>query len=417
MKKITFIITSLLLIVSILVTSTGCNQKVTAESLMEGISPNPVTPLEDLKSDAYIITDFGLKIFKQGYIDGENTLISPLSVLTALGMTSNGAKDNTLAQMEKLFGMSKDELNKYLYTYLNSLSESEKYKLKPANSIWFTSDERFSVKKDFLQTNADYYNADIYKTEFNDIAVKDINNWVKNKTNKMIPNIIEDVSDETVMYLINALAFEAEWADIYEKDQVEHGEFTLENGNKQTVEFMYSNENKYLENENSKGFIKYYSGHKYAFVALLPNEEISMSDYIQTLNGEELNKLLSNPKNNTVKTAIPKFKTEYETEMKDIMKALGMTDAFSGDTADFTNLGISTFGNIYIDKIIHKTYISVGEKGTKAGATTVIEMTNECAQIENNPKTVHLDRPFVYMLIDCQTNIPFFIGTMMEIND
>ena len=92
-----------------------------------------------------------------------------------------------------------------------------------------------------------------------------------------------------------------------------------------------------------------------------------------------------------------------------------MPDAFSGATADFSKLGHSTAGNIFINRVLHKTFISVDERGTKAGAATVVEMNDECALIIEDPKQVFLDRPFVYMLIDCETNLPFFIGTMMDV--
>ena len=218
------------------------------------------------------------------------------------------------------------------------------------------------------------------------------------------------------MYLINALAFEAEWANIYEKEQVEKGEFTLEDGTKQKVELMYATEGKYLQDESATGFIKYYNGYKYAFVALLPNEGVSVSDYIATLDGESLSALLSGAESATVKTAIPKFETEYGTEMSEVLQSMGMIDAFDVGDADFSGIGSSTDGNIYIGSVIHKTHIQVGERGTKAGAVTVIEMKANSAAPPDEIKQFYLDRPFVYMLIDCENNVPFFIGTLMDVN-
>ncbi|MBQ3590873.1 MAG: hypothetical protein II979_02950, partial [Clostridia bacterium] len=93
----------------------------------------------------------------------------------------------------------------------------------------------------------------------------------------------------------------------------------------------------------------------------------------------------------------------------------GMTDAFDGTLADFSGLGSSTEGNITISRVLHKTYIAVDGKGTKAAAATAVEAVTECAMIEPEPKQVYLDRPFVYLLIDCETNLPFFIGTFMTI--
>ena len=414
--RISLVIISLLLVCAMAVNLTGCTMEVQAKDLMDGITPNQVNALDDLGSQNADVTDFAIRLFKASEESGKNTLISPLSVLCALAMTANGAEEETLAQMEEVLGMTTEELNLYLYSYMQNLPQGEKYKLSLANSIWFTEDERFTVNQDFLQTNANYYGADLYKAPFDNQTLKDINNWVKQNTDEMIPEILDKIPDEAIMYLVNALAFEAEWMEIYEKQQVRDGKFTKEDGTKQDVEFMYGTEGTYLEDENAIGFKKYYKGGKYAFVAMLPNEGVSVSEYIASLNGESLNALLSNPQYGTVYTSIPKFETEYTVEMAEILKGMGMTEAFDMYNADFEGLGTSTAGNIYISRVLHKTFISVGEKGTKAGAATVVEMVDGAAAEPQEPKEVYLDRPFVYMLIDCENNIPFFIGTMMDVN-
>ena len=418
MKKtrISLVIISLLLVCAMAVNLTGCTMEVQAKNLMEGITPNNVNALDDLSSQNADVTDFAIRLFKASNENGKNTLISPLSVLCALAMTSNGAEEETLAQMEEVLGMTTDELNLYLYSYMKNLPQGDKYKLSLANSIWFTEDERFTVNQDFLQTNADYYGADIYKAPFDNQTLKDINNWVKQNTDGMIPEILDQIPPEAIMYLVNALAFEAEWSEIYEKHQVKDGEFTKEDGTKQDVKFMYGSEGTYFEDEKATGFMKRYKGGKYAFVAMLPNEGVSVSEYIASLDGESLNALLANPQYATVRTSIPKFETEYKVDMSDILQSMGMTEAFDMYNADFEGLGTSTDGNIYISRVLHKTFISVGEKGTKAGAATIVEMKNGAAAEPTEPKEVYLDRPFVYMLVDCENNIPFFIGTMRDVN-
>ena len=414
--RISLVIISLLLVCAMAVNLTGCTMEVQAKDLMDGITPNQVNALGDLGSQNADIADFAIRLFKASEESGKNTLISPLSVLCALAMTANGAEEETLAQMEEVLGMTTEELNLYLYSYMQNLPQGEKYKLSLANSIWFTEDERFTVNHDFLQTNANYYGADIYKAPFDKQTLKDINNWVKQNTDEMIPEILDQIPSEAIMYLVNALAFEAEWSEIYEKHQVKDGEFTKEDGTKQDVKFMYGSEGTYLEDEKATGFMKRYKGGKYAFVAMLPNEGVSVSEYIASLDGESLNALLANPQYATVHTSIPKFETEYKVEMSEILKSMGMTEAFDMYNADFEGLGTSTGGNIYISRVLHKTFISVGEKGTKAGAATIVEMKDGAAAEPTEPKEVYLDRPFVYMLVDCENNIPFFIGTMMDVN-
>jgi len=417
MKKthISLIIVSLLLVCTMAVNLTGCTMEVQAKDLMEGITPNNVNALDDLSSQNANVTDFAIRLFKTSAESGKNTLISPLSVLCALAMTANGAEEETLAQMEEVLGMTTEKLNLYLYSYMKNLPRSDKYKLSVANSIWFAEDKRFTVNQDFLQTNADYYGADIYKAPFNKQTLRDINNWVKQNTDGMIPDILDEIPEDAIMYLVNALAFEAEWQEIFEKNQVREGKFTKENGTKQNVEFMYSTDATYLADEKATGFMKKYNGGKYAFVAMLPNGEITVSEYIESLNGESLNALLTNPQYATVHTSIPKFETEYDVEMSEILKSMGMTDAFDVESANFSELGTYEDMNIFIGHVLHKTFISVGEKGTKAGAATVVEMKCGSA-MPIDPKQVYLDRPFVYMLVDCENNIPFFIGTMMDVN-
>ena len=417
MKKtrISLVIISLLLVCAMAVNLTGCTMEVQAKDLMEGITPNNVTAMDDLSSQNADVTDFAIRLFKASEESGKNTLISPLSVLCALAMTANGAEEETLQQMEEVLGMTTEDLNLYLYSYMKNLPQGDKYKLSLANSIWFTEDERFTVNQDFLQTNADYYGADIYKAPFNEQTKKDINNWVKQNTDEMIPEILDRVPVDAIMYLVNALAFEAEWSAIYKKDQVREGVFTKEDNTKQNVDFMYGSEGTYLEDENAAGFMKYYKGGKYAFVAMLPDEGVSVSDYIASLTGESVNALLTNPQHTTVYTAIPKFETEYSVEMSEILKDMGMPKAFDPNNAEFEGLGTSSAGNIFISRVLHKTFISVGEKGTKAGAATVVEMADGAAAEPQEPKEIYLNRPFVYMLIDCENNISFFIGTMMDV--
>ena len=417
--RISFVIISLVLVCSMAVNLTGCTNKETEKkSLMKGIKSNPVAALEVPSSQNEKLTDFAVRLFQTSEDSGNNTLISPLSVLSALAMTANGAEEETLSQMEEVLGMNTRELNLYLYSYMQNLLLDEENKLSLANSIWFTDDEQFTVNQDFLQTNADYYGADIYQVPFDNQTLKDINKWVKQSTDGMIPKILDQIPEEAIMYLVNALAFEAEWMKIYESYQVDEDVFTKEDGSTQNVEFMYGTEYDYFEDENAIGFMKEYKGGHYAFVALLPKEGVSVSEYVASLNGVSLNKLLSNPQDEIVYTAIPKFETEFTVEMADILKTMGMTDAFDVYKADFESLGTMPERNIYISQVLHKTFISVGEKGTKAGAATIVEMaagsTAPGKPIE--PKKVYLDRPFVYMLIDCENKIPFFIGTMMDVN-
>ncbi len=408
---------ALLLVLAFSLGMTACSQ-VSANDLMKDVPAKAVDVLPDMDAGAAAAADFGVRLFKTSMEEGENTLSSPLSVLYALAMTANGADGETLAQMEQVLGMDVDNLNSYMLAYLDLLPESKDYKMSLANSIWFKDDPNFAVEQSFLQTNADYYGAGAYKAAFDEGTRNDINNWVKEHTDGMIPEILDEIPDEAIMYLVNALAFDAKWADEYEEHQIREGRFTMEDGTRQDVDMMHSEEHTYLEDILATGFIKYYKDRKYAFVAMLPNDGVTVSQYVDSLTGEHLRDLLNNPQDLTVFASIPKFETEYGIEMSEVLQEMGMTDAFDWQVADFSGLGTYNVDgmNICINRVLHKTFISVSEQGTRAGAATAVEMVAEGAMEIVEFKEVVLDRPFVYMLIDCETNLPFFFGTMMNVN-
>jgi len=417
-KKVFLAILSIMLICSMAVNLTGCATKVQAADLMEGVKANPVTGKAVDDAFAQSQMRLAVELFQSSVLESkdENVLISPLSIRLALAMTANGADGDTKAEMEALLGgeISLEDLNEYLYSYVNNLPSAEKYKLQIANSIWFRDDEgRLQVEQDFLQKNVNYYGAQAYKAAFDDQTLKDINNWVKDNTDGMIDSILDQIDEDAVMYLINALVFDAEWQHVYDKSDVYKGKFINIDGAEKHVDMMHSEETVYLQDENATGFMKHYNGSKYSFAALLPNEGVDIYEYIAGLTGEDLMETLSTPQLGMVMATLPKFSYEYELTMNDVLKELGMPSAFSGDTADFSKMAHSSRGNIYIGDVLHKTFISVDELGTKAGAVTKVQMNDECEVISE--WVVTLNRPFVYMIIDNETNLPMFIGTVMDV--
>lgn len=411
-RIISVTLTMMLLVTMVL--STGCTNRVQAIECTKDIVPSDVEEISDYTEGNKAATEFAVNLFKASSTDGKNSLVSPLSVMSALAMTANGADGETLKEMEKVLGMSVGNLNKYLYSYIKNLPQGEKYKFSVANSIWINQAGGLTPNQQFLQTNVDYYDAVVYKTEFDKQAVKDINNWVSKNTDKMIKKIVDDVAHNQVMYLINAVAMDAQWQEVYESSDVRKGTFTLADGTEKKVDFMYSSEGKYLADDYAKGFIKYYKERKYAYVALLPDADIPLDDYVDKLTGEYISDLLNNAENTSVKTCIPKYKMEYNIGMTSALMNMGIKYAFMGDKADFSKLGTSSNGNVYIDEVQHKTYVEVYEQGTKAGAVTMVGMKDGAAPME--VKEVHLNRPFVYMIIDCEHNIPVFMGTMHDVS-
>lgn len=365
---------------------------------------------------------FAVKLFQSSVQEdaNKNVLISPLSVMPALAMTANGADGETKTEMESVLAkdVSIEELNEYLHTYIDSLPSNKDSKLQLANSIWYRDSEGLTINEDFLQKNADYYDAQIYTSEFNEQTLKDINTWVNENTDGMIEQILNQIDPAAVMYLINALCFDAEWETPYESYQVRDNTFTSIDGEKQQIAMMYGDESFYLSDEKATGFIKDYKDGAYRFVALLPNEDVSITDYISGLTYDSLLQTLQNAEETAVETGLPKFEGEYEITLNDILKTMGMPSAFDSKKADFSKMGTSDVGNLYIDFVLHKTFISVDELGTEAGAATVVAMMSESAAIpEQTKKQVVLNRPFVYMILDGETNLPIFIGTVMNLAD
>lgn len=358
--------------------------------------------------------NFGIELFKKTWNSSadKNVLVSPLSVELALAMTANGADGETKKQMETTLakGLLIEELNQYLYDYCENQSKEQ---LKIANSIWIREDKELAqMEESFLEKAVSFYDASIYEAPFDNQTVTDINRWVEHKTDGMIEEVINEINETARLYLINALCFEGEWEDAYETNQIHDGTFTNIKDEKQTVSMMYSQENYYLESENATGFIKHYKGRNYSFVALLPEEGMELEEYIQSLDGLELQEMLKNAEGKSVDVAIPKFEYDYSVLMKDILKEMGMEQAFDLQKADFSKMGTSNPDGLHIGEVIHKTYVKVDELGTKAGAATVVEMEDGSAMIDF--EEVILDRPFVYMIMDNEANLPVFIGTVTD---
>ena len=408
MKKLKFTFLSLLLLFAIALNLTSCVREISAQNLTKDVLPRQITESYDLAEGSVRFSDFALSLFKNTKSD-KSSIISPLSVLCALGMLSNGAQGESKSEIESVTGMSADELSLFLYTYVSSLPQGEKYKLSVANSIWVN--EGFLANEEYLQINKDYYDADIYRAPFDNEVLEDINSWVSKKTDNMIPKILNQISPDSLMYLINALAFEAEWQMIYEDNQVRDGIFTTESGEEKQMEFMYATEGSYIENEDAIGFKKYYKNSKYAFVALLPKDNKTVDELVGALNGEGLQELLNNPKYNTTYTSIPKFNTEYTVELKEALKKMGVSEVFDAENAQLNGIGTVEGGNLFVGNALHKAYISVAEKGTRAGAVTIMDMCGSAGPMEQ-PVYIYLDRPFMYMIVDTSTGIPFFIGEM-----
>lgn len=343
----------------------------------------------------------------------QNVLISPESVMTAMAMVVNGAKGDTLTELQKsLYGeMSVADFNSNMSNYNDYLTLSQDVQFHLAKSIWVR--DGVSVKKSFLDTNQRYYRSETFTEPFNDKTRTKMNHWVKKNTNKMIPSIVDKkLSRDEIMFLVNALAFEGRWMEQYRDYQVKKEIFTNASGTKQTVNMLNSTENHYLKDDKATGVMKYYEGGDYAFVGILPNEGVSVSDYLKEMTGESLLQLVKSAQLKRVVTKIPEFSYDYKTDMKSTLQAMGIERAFTFES-DFSNM-ITTGEKIKIDSVLHKTHIELDRNGTKAAAVTGVKMTKSSQPIELTEE-VYLNRPFIYAIVETNKGLPVFLGVVNSV--
>ncbi len=355
---------------------------------------------------------------------GKNILISPTSILYAFGMLENGAKGDTLKQLEDAVnnGMDKDSLNKSLCSLRASLQSSEAVKWNIANSIWFKDDGELAVNKDFLSLVKDNYSAEVYKAPFDTSTLNDINLWVSENTDQMIPAVLDNISPEAVMYLINAMCFEGEWADQYEDYQVEEGaEFVNEDGSITPVNMLNGEEAGYFILGDGYGFKKNYAGGDYSFVGIEVSDEVSLDDYIKklTLDPDLFRHTIDQSNLNydsEVIVRMPEFTYDYDKELTEVLKGMGVNDVFDASKADLTGMfDNSNIGDYSVGKVLHKTHIELDRNGTRAAAVTAIETEGNAMVEERDIIEINLDHPFVYAIVDNKTNIPVFIGCVKKL--
>lgn len=341
---------------------------------------------------------------------GENVLISPDSVLFAMNMTAAGANGNTLSQMTNTMVPGADEATAFSYAvnHMNSLKNDS---LRIANSVWINQNKADSVYDDFLKYVRENFGAEVGTLEFDQGAVETINKWVEEQTEDRIHNLLEKLTDNDLMVLVNAIAFDGKWETSYAEDRVYEGTFRNGKGEEQKVMFLSGEESTYLSNGKAIGFLKDYDDGKFTFMTILPEDEnVDINEFIANLTPEEYWEFWNSQDDSMeVYTVMPEFKSEYDIHLPAILSDMGMKDAFSETAADFSNM---TKKDVYISDVIHKTYIEVNRKGTKAAAATAVVMTEKCIAEPDPARYVTCDRPYAYAIVDKDTGLPVFLGTV-----
>ncbi|MBR2294826.1 MAG: serpin family protein [Clostridiales bacterium] len=378
---------------------------------------------DDEVNDAY--KEFIFNIFS-ACSDNEkgnaNYMISPASIMMALEIANAGASGDTQDQItEMLFpGVGTNEGLTFAADLMDRINNSNGVEFHAANSIWLNEDHILDyINQDYIDYCMDNFDAEIVNAPFNNVTVDDINDWVSDKTDGMIPELLDDLNPDTVAVILNAIAFDGEWATPFEDYQVnENGIFTNANGEQEQVTMLSDTLYRYFETDKARGFMKCYSEGEYAFVGILPNDEsISANEFASSFTAEDYEEFWNSLDDTLdVNILMPEFTSDYNVDLNDIVSELGMTEAFDEDNADFSLMAQIPDANIFVSRIIHKTHIEVDRNGTRAAAATaVMEDAASCAEPVPSVN-VYLDRPFVYMIVDTETGTPVFMGTVNSVN-
>jgi serine protease inhibitor len=362
--------------------------------------------------------NFGFTLFKEVVAsekEAKNILISPTSVALALAMVYNGADGNTKAAMESALhktGFSLVEINSGYKSLMEGLvSVDPKVLLEIANSIWYR--QNFDVLPAFISVNQQYYSAEINALDFDSPSSADaINGWVYGKTQGKIPKIVDQISPETVMYLINAIYFKGIWRSEFDKSKTLDGEFTTDDGTRLSLPMMHQQDTfNYAMNDQFEALELPYGQGNFNMIVLLPKLGITLHQVINSMTADSWSKTINSLSAKVVVVQLPKFSFEYKSELNNELDSLGMGIAFT-DNADFS--GINPGGSLKISKVLHKTFVEVDEEGTEAAAVTSVEIVITAYPGEKIPVFFTVDRPFIFAIREKDTGSVLFIGCVQN---
>ncbi len=389
----------------------GCVESASSQSHLNSstASSTSIQPIKLKSSDQDGYNRFAWTLF-QNTLE-ENTLISPLSAFFALCLVANGASGETLSQLEEVLGMPLENFNAFCSSLLRNLASDPQTQMQLANCIWLDPDRLGSLQAEFEAIAKQDYEAQIFLEPLNSGTVNSINTWVSNHTHGLIEEMIRQLSGDTVMVLINALAFEAQWLKVYEESAIQTQPFFNADGSSSNVQMMYSEESSYFEVEGLQGFLKPYQNDHYGLALLVPQDDSPLNEVLQKADGEAILKALAKPQVRTVDAGLPQFSLEDSKKLNDALQEAGLLDAFSSEQADFSKL-VSDRKDLVISEVLQKTKIVVDAKGTQAAAATEIMIDETAAIIEDNSIQIVCDRPFFYVLLDLKTKTPILMGTV-----
>lgn len=354
---------------------------------------------------------FAFDLFKEvdALSDEDNLMISALSASYALGMTLNGANGDTKEAFRQVlhFGeLTDQEVNESYMDLMSQLATlDDEVVFTIANSIWYKMG--YTILPDFISANQDYFDAVVEELDFSDPGAVDIiNGWIEEKTNDKIRDMLDYIPGDAVMYLVNAIYFNATWKYQFDPEETYKGDFSLEGGGLHQCDLMQvEGAFSYTSQEKFSAVELPYGDSAFSMVVLLPQPGVSTSELVETMTAENWNSWSASFYPTNILINLPKFKYGFKSLLNDPLINLGLGIAFSG-SADFSN--ITTMADLFISRVIHQTFIDVQEEGTEAAAATIVEMRETSSP--GGPLQFVADRPFLYLIKENSTGAILFMG-------
>ncbi|HNX89163.1 MAG TPA: serpin family protein [Paludibacteraceae bacterium] len=335
----------------------------------------------------------------------KNVFMSPLSVSLALGMAMNGANGLTRSEIEQVLnfnGMTADEINEYYRLMQQTLPRMDPAtKLSIANSIWYRNG--FNIKSSFLKINSDYFNATSQGLDFSKpSALETINGWCIDHTNKLIPKVLDEIDANTVLFLINAVYFKGIWVTKFKESDTREADFIDEDGKTVKVDMMQVKSDFGYYTDGEAQYLSMPYGNKaFSMIVILPDDGKTTRDILWKLTAEKLSGTVKSMTTQELQLYFPKFKVKNRFQLKPMLLAMGMKQAFVPD-ADFS--GITDNKPLWIDFVQHDTYVDVNEEGTEAAAVTTIGFKDSAGA------ALLVNKPFLFVIRENSTGIILFTG-------
>ncbi len=361
-------------------------------------------------------TKFGFKLFSEilKQDSGKNVFVSPVSVAIALSMAYNGASGQTqqaMAQTLELQGMSLESINQANAALRATLENPEsQVQMAIANSLWAKQGTPF--QPEFIQRNQQFYEAKVTDLDFDaPTAPSVINNWVEQSTKGKINKIVDKIRADDMLFLLNAMYFKGKWTTPFDKSQTVIQSFDLLNGNEKQLPMMsQSGKYRYYENEKFQAVSLPYGKGRLSLYIFLPKQKSSLAAFFQNLNAENNSQWMTQFRIRNGSLRLPRFKMDYEIELTNALKALGMEAAFNSQ-ANFSQM---TAIPVSINQVKHKTFVEVNEEGTEAAAVTSVGVVTTAAHVTAAPFEMIVDHPFFCQIRDNQTGTILFMGAIVE---